>query len=755
MRVLLLILFLSPIFLYSQTKISGFVYDKNNGEALVGANIIFGNRGTSTNGYGYFSFITTEEKFFVSYVGYKTERFEADSLKNNVINVYLKTSGMLNEVVLYESSNEGNRTALSSINLKSKTISQLPVLLGEADIFKSLQLLPGVGMGEDGSSDFYVRGGSSDQNLILIDDVPIYTATHSAGYFSAVNNEVIRDVKLYKGAFPSRYGGRVSSVLDIRTREGNTQKINSSISISPFILQANFETPIIKGKSALLIGYRHSFYDMLLGLGVPANVPMYGFEDINIKYHHHLGGRDKIFIAFYKGKDRFYQKMDAEDYAEKTYDGYMELSNKYGNSIVSLRWNHVFKNNMFANTTLSYNNYEYIYINESEISTGGVKEFARTKLGNYSHNFRVKTDFSYSLNSINKLEFGWELSKQNYTPVYSLELNNDTVTYENSSTEGLIVYNDVYRVYIEDKMNFGKLNINVGFSGALFDTGNENYYSFEPRVSLNYEILKNLKISTSYSSMSQNMHLITQTGPVLPEDVWLPSTDSLPPVFANQATLGFNYKIGKFNFSAEAFYKLMKNVTEKRFDSNGRSPIEAVSYGLGYSYGIENMLTIELDKVMLNLNYTYSRSFRDFEDLNYGQVFPFRYDRPHDLKFFTIWNVSKKWNLSTVLTWKSGANTTVLQAVAPAEFTFGDEYTYSYYAYYGFRNSYRLPNYFRWDIDASYSYKGDWGNYVLKFGFYNVTNHFNAQELKINRTGFYAKNTLNIMPYFSYSWRLN
>ncbi len=750
MQKLTFILLLIPVLSLSQIKISGFVYDNATGETLVGANIYSDTKGTSTNAYGHFTYFTNNKSINISYVGYHLTTLNIE--KDTIINIYLKPSELLNEVIV--SGKVEKRTELSSFQLKANTISSLPVLLGEADIFKSIQLLPGVGMGADGSSDYYVRGGSKDQNLIMIDDVPIYTSTHSTGYFSAINNEVVKDVKLYKGAFPARYSGRVSSVMDVRTRDGNTQTINSSLSISPFILQSTFETPIVKNKSGLLLGFRHSLYDLILSIS-PDPMPIYGFYDMNVKYHHKLGDSDKIIISLYKGADKY-------KFNEETENTSRTEKSEYGNVVTSLKWSHVFSNSIFMNTTIAYNNYNFYYTNESETirdSEGNeYKYYTKSNFGNTSDNFRVKNDFDYSINDTHTLQFGASVIHQKYNPTNSYTTDDSNNVISKSDTVSFSISNTTARLYLEDIIKLKTLNINVGANLAFLTTGSKSFITLEPRVSATYDLFRHFKVSASYSRMSQNLHLVTQSGPLLPEDLWYPTTDSIPPVVSDQIALGFNYHHKKITLAVEGFNKQMNNVTEKRWKIDADSPLNLIEVGKGWSYGLETMLVFDLEKVMLNINYTWARSMRKFDNINYGKDFPFRYDRPHDIKSFAIWKLTNKWSLSTVATWKSGNATTVHQANSPHANSFFKPFTMSgypsSYEYYGDRNSYRLPNYFRWDIDISYNYKGNWGKYILKFGIYNLTNHHNSYKITVDPYGVNSQSLIPIMPYISYSWRL-
>lgn len=755
MKKLLILLLTLPLFSLGQYKVSGFVYDNTTGETLIGANIYGSKMGTATNGYGYFNFITDNNELRVSYVGYKIETIKVVS--DTLVKVYLSLSGKLNEVVV--SDKVEKRGELNSFEIKSSSIADLPSMLGDPDLFKSIQLLPGVSMGEDGSSNFYVRGGSRDQNLIMIDDVPIYSTTHSLGFFSAINNEVIKNAKLYKGAFPAKYGGRISSVLDIHTREGSTKQFSASASISPFVFQSTIDVPVIKNKSGLMMSFRHSTYDLISRPLMPG-YPYLGFYDSNIKYHHKLGDKDIVFASFYMGKDVFRSELK---YTDKTVENETIEENTYGNMLGSVRWNHIFNNRIFLNTTIAYNNYDFRYSNYMHSIGESIRSSQITSLdnrfGNVTDNFRIKSDFDYVFSNTHKFQFGSSIVYQRYKPYNSFEAQtadgntvlSDYVTYS--------IYNINARVYLEDQMNFEKLSLNIGSNLSFTNTGNKNYLILEPRVSAIYTLSGNVKLSSTYSRMSQNMHLVTQSGPLMPEDIWFPSTDSIPPVISNQFTGGVNFKHKFVTIAVEAFYKQMSNLAEKRASYTAESALNLIEVGNGKSYGLETMLKLDFERIMFNVNYTYSRSFRTFENINFNKEFPFTYDRPHDLKTFAILKLSKKWKFSTVATYKSGNVTTVKQGWAQTGG--GSHYTNQgfvitelHYRYTGYKNSYRLPDYFRWDVDLSYSYKGNWGKYVLKFGVYNVTNHFNAYKITVQGGKLISTNKMPIMPYISYSWKL-
>ena len=746
-----IILLSIPFISFSQNKVSGFVYDKNTGETLVGANIYGTRVGTGTNGYGYFSIFTKEKKLQISYVGYKTKTIGITT--DTIVKIYLVSTEQLNEVIVTD--NVEKRGELNSFEIKASTIASLPTMLGDPDIFKSIQLLPGVAMGSDGGSDFYVRGGSKDQNLIMIDDVPIYNTTHTVGFFSAINNEVVKDVKLYKGAFPARYGGRTSSVLDIRTREGNTKQFNSSISVSPFIFQSTVEVPIVKNTSALLLSYRHSTFDIFAKM-IDKNMPVYGFYDSNIKYHHKLGDKDVIFAGFYIGADKYKSEYSEEGNTQGE-------ESKYGNIVASLRWNHIFNNSIFMNTTLAYNIYDFFYMNYAENTIQDLdktyKNTLESRFGNTSDNYRLKSDFDYKVTSVHNVQFGASVVLQKYNPYNIYKgFNGDTQTSVGDTVSQSII-NFISRVYIEDQIKLNKLKLNVGTNLSMTNTGDTNFFVFEPRLSIVYSLTDRIKLSSSYSRMSQNLHLVTQSGPLLPEDLWYPSTDSIPPVKSNQFTTEVNYKNKNITIAVEGFYKHQQNVTEKRFSSRGESALNLIETGIGESYGLETMFVLNFDRLMFNINYTWSRSLRLFDNLNFGKEFPFMYDRPHDLKAFGIYKLSKKWKISTVATYKSGNATTFKQSTTINGLEYQNILALSgvnqyYFDYYGGRNSYRLPNYFRWDIDLSYSYEGNWGRYVLKFGVYNLTNHHNAYKLSVDNGKIVSENLVPLMPYISYSWRL-
>ena len=531
--------------------ISGYVTDIENGENLIGANVIFKNKlqGTTTNTYGFYSITIPEGlvELDFSYIGYSLEPKSINLTKDMRLNVALSPSlTNIDEVVVVGKENVVERTQASIVEVPIEQIKNIPALLGEVDVLKAIQLLPGVQSGGEGSSGFYVRGGGPDQNLILLDGVPVYNASHLFGFFSVFNADAIKNVRLTKGGFPSRFGGRLSSVLEIDMKEGNMKKFQAEGSVGLISAKLTLQGPIIKDKTSFIVSGRRTYIDILAqpfiksaNQGNPAG---YYFYDLNAKLNHKFSEKDRLYISAYTGLDRFYFQFSEGENDKNPNDGIFSSQTvaglQWGNVTSALRWNHLFGNKLFGNATLTYSNYkfdtdlnQYNQFNYDTFNQADSLEF------NYFSGIRdygAKIEFDYLPSPNHFIKFGLNYTRHHFFPgtmdLYlasyfndSLDLNNNIDTVFDFSKQ---LYSHDSYIFIEDDIKVNdRLKVNIGLHLGQFYTLGKTYLSFQPRVSTRYILSKDWSIKASYAEMQQNIHLLSNTSSGLPNDIWVPSTD--------------------------------------------------------------------------------------------------------------------------------------------------------------------------------------------------------------------------------------
>jgi hypothetical protein len=737
--------------LWAQKIVSGYIVDAESKESLPGASVLAAQKGTTSNNYGYFLLNIPENvhEITVSYVGYTTQTLNLQSNKtDSLLTIRLKPALQLQEVQVVAQRNTVRESG--AMNLLQAKVSSMPVMLGEPDIFKTMQMLPGVGGGAEGMVDIYVRGGDKDENLVLLDDVPIYNTSHTGGFFSNINAELIKDVKLYTSNFPARYAGRVSSVIDIRTREGNLSRFNAGVSWSPLIASAFVETPIVKEKSALLLSARRCYFDVLSKI---VNIPAYMFYDLNAKYHHKLSDTDHLYLSLYYGRDGYTDLTEATDFRS-------EFGLKYGNTVGSFRWNHVFSNAIFSNTTLTYSNYAYKSGYESEDVSTTAAYTANSYFRSDTKDFRLKNDFEYRPSNAHTLRLGGSVAMLEFSPEDRIQVATKDAAYQQSDSTLWNVRSLETNLYFEDEIQWSKWKLNLGFNTSIFSSNGKSYYSPEPRLSAEYAPTEQLKIQFGYVQMSQNTHIVTQSGKLLPEDIWIPTTDSIPPVTSRQVSLGLQAQVWGLQLNLGSYYKTYENVLEKRWNNAGQSVFQLLEIGKGRSFGSEISFEKKWQKFDMLASYTYSRSFRTFENINFGTEFPFMYDRPHELKMMSSYRANNRISFSINCVYRSGNNTNIASSYVPSyqfyEKLFNNSQSQNnpIAKYFGERNSYRLPAYLRLDFDISLKL-GRAYKHTIRLGAYNATNHFNAVSAESWGNKISLQSTYGITPYIAYNWRLH
>jgi outer membrane cobalamin receptor len=759
MRKLVIILFLNTatFCLHAQVfNISGTVTDASTGEHLISANVYNAKTydGTVTNNYGYYSLKQKAGKIEItySYLGYKLHSQEIDLNKDTRIDIALEPSLDIEEVVV-TSNTPGDKvrsTQTSMVELPLKTIKNLPVLLGETDVIKGLQLMPGVQGGTEGTSGLYVRGGSTDQNLILLDGVPVYNVNHLFGIFSVFNGDALNSVTMYKGGFPARYGGRLSSVVDIRMKEGNKEKIRGNATVGLLASKLTVDGPI-NDKTTFLVSGRRTNFDALsypiqkmaaVGSNQKTMVGYY-FYDLNGKISHQLNENNRFYLSSYLGADDFSMKEEFKLQWDKGQTGLekSDIGLKWGNITTSARWNHIFRSDLFSNLTLSYSKFNFKVYEDFSLD---IKTENSTSKESYDfeyiskiQDFGVNYDFDYMLNNNHYIKFGASGTLHLFSPGVSATkqkvTQNSKTEASNTKTGTRDIPSIETHAYIEDDFKVGnKLQFNIGFHHSTFSTDKNFYQSFEPRFSARYLINDDLSFKMSYIAIKQYLMLLTSNSMSLPTDLWIPVDGDLKPQKSWQTAGGFTYSMNnKYLFSVEGFYKEMFNVTEYKegigiFNLQGDFT-KALTQGYGESYGVELFARKNSGKTTGWVSYTLAWANRKFPQVGNGVPFPYKYDRRHQVNIIVEHKINDKWNLGTNWIYGSGYPFTLgenkfvnINELSDPEFSLTDLYEDSFTEAMGNRNNYRMPNYHRLDFNFNYTKVKKQRERTWSFGVYNT-----------------------------------
>ncbi len=766
---LLCILVYMPTMLQAQRVIvNGTITDSKSGETLLSANVYDGVTfvGAVTNNYGFYALNLERGKVLLtcSYIGYNDYQVELFISKDTTINIALEQDFQIQEVIVR--SNSPQKTVespqMSRIELKMPDLKTAPALLGEVDIIKTLQTLPGVQGGTEGAAGFFVRGGAPDQNLILLDGVPVYNVNHLFGFFSVFNADAIKNVTLIKGGFPARYGGRLSSVVDIRMKEGDMKEFHAEGSVGLLSSKLTIEGPIVKDKTSFLISGRRTYYDLLtypFQAAFNKKYPEYNtwvtafFYDLNAKINHKFSDKDRLFLSAYMGQDKFNIK-DEYSYSGADYQSeYKDNSGlKWGNVTSSLRWNHQFSNRIFSNLTAIFSDYTFKTYMKGESyqknASSSFEEDYSYDMEYYSRirNYGLKYDFDFPVNANNYLRFGVSNTYYQFSPgvgAYQEKDSGGESDIDTSIGTKNIPGNEL-DLYIEDELTLGKrFKANIGAHLSTFLIRGKTYYSAEPRVSARYMLTDNFSLKGSYVQMTQYINLLTNSTIGLPTDLWVPSTRKILPQKSWQSAVGLAYNLGNiYEFTLEAYYKEMKNLTEfdegQGFFSMGFNDIDEIAtQGVGNSYGAEFMIQKSLGKFRGWISYTLSWSNRKFAEISYGREFPFKYDRRHNLAIIGSYDISERINIGVGWTYYSGSAFSMAdeKAISPYEVErlretnttpVGYQYSPFTIGYLDTRNNYRMPSYHRMDIGLNFKKQLKRAERTWSFGAYNAYNRKNA-----------------------------
>lgn len=728
-------LIFNSILCIAQKKVlSGTVRDANTGETLIGAVITedLAQVSTSTNSYGFYSLLLPQgdRTVSVSYVGYETQTKVLslnESIKYDV--ELIPNQNKLEEVIVSGTRRSKNVKSpqMGAFKFSTEEIKNVPVLFGEKDLLKTIQLLPGVQSGGEGSANFFVRGGGGDQNLILLDEAIVYNASHLLGFFSTFNSDAVKDVQLYKGGIPSQYGGRISSVLDIAMVDGNQKEFSAEGGIGLIASRLKVSAPLSDGRGSFMISGRRTYADLFLKLSSDQDVKqskLY-FYDLNAKLNYRIDDRNKIFVSGYFGKDDL-------GFSDK-------FGFNWGNSTATVRWNHIFNDRLFGNTSLIYSDFNY---NVGVNGNSGDFDIA-SKIGN----FNLKQDFSFYPSNSSTIRFGVNALNQTIRPA-SLSADEDAnvnsiriekrkgwdisayFSHEWKATERLSL---LYGLRLSDFMVIGPGTF-YSFDGERDVVGEQyfgngtvakHYINLEPRLSASLLLNSQSSIKLSYNRMVQNLHQLTNSTSALPTDQYVLSSLNIKPQLADQVAFGYfrNFSENTYEFSVESYYKSMDNQIDFRTgaDLQANKLLEGeLLFGKGRAYGLEFLLRKSRGKLSGWISYTLSKSERKFNGINQGNWFNARQDRTHDVSLVTMYKLSDKWSFGANLIFNSGNAVTY-----PAGKYDLNNTTLFYYTE---RNSHRAPNYHRLDLSATYEPQKSNKRFTSSwtFGIYNAYNRRNA-----------------------------
>ena len=758
--------------------ISGYLTDKISGELLVGANVYLfdKSKGTQTNDYGFYSLTLHKgtKRIYYSYLGYKQEVEEIFLEEDEEINKELIPDVQLNQIIILDDvENQEEPQAVSQSKLNLDRIRTASSLMGEADIIRLIGMMPGVDSGADGLGGMNVRGGSADQNLVLLDGVPIYNPGHALGIFSVFNSNIIKNATLIKGNIPARYGGRLSSVLDVRTREGNNKKMAGDITLSALAIKGAIEGPLGSNGSSYILSARRTLLDFYIkGITKFQNesnddigFSNYNFMDLNGKLNLKLSNRHTLYLNGFFGKDNFYTEkldVDTDKFSNRELRSDTSTDWDWGNQVFSAKLVSQYSKKTFGRLTAYYTGFNFESFERDDFTVTDAMVNRTYKAGFFQsaiRDFGVKYDFDYLPNTTHLLRIGIGAIRHDFSPGL-VSINNTDELFEigepivesvvkNQIIDTKLKGNEFFG-YFEDEISLGYgTTINVGAHVNYTQTGTKGYFSIQPRISLLAK-WDNTFFKIGMTRMNQYLHLLSSNGLGLPTDVWLPSTDKLAPEQSWIGTAGVGYYTSSgFRFGIEGYYKLFDELTT--YNEGGLTKISAgnnweelLPVGLGKAYGLEVYFDHIIGRTTWNSNYTLAFSDREFEDLNVdGSPFPFRYNRRHNVKLGFLHKITD--NTEFTLNWNLSSGNPITE---PS----GDivEIDNELIIVYTEKNGGLLPTYHRVDISFNFYNKHKWGRTKFSLGLYNAFNKNNPFytdiEKKLENTNQYEIVEFSILP---------
>jgi hypothetical protein len=728
----LLVIFITAL-LHAQSKytISGTVTEKKNGETVIGASVYVKenrNAGVITNSYGFYSITLPEGKYQLIFtvVGYHNDTVDIELSANLQLNKSLtEKSSELSEIII--SSKKTNENLLKSQigmeKLSITSVAKIPVIFGEKDILKTVQLLPGIKSAGEGNSGFFVRGGAADQNLILLDEAPVYNASHLLGFFSTFNSDALKDVTIIKGNSPAQYGGRLSSVLDVKMKDGNNKRPNLTGGIGLISSRLSVESPFSKGKGSFIVSARRTYIDLFLKLSKDNKENNLYFYDFNAKGNYRINDKNRIFISGYLGRDVLA--------IGKTF------GIDWGNKTATIRWNNVISPKLFSNASFIYSDYNY----RMNFGTSNNETLLNSKI----QDFNLKEELQYYVDSKNTLKFGFNSIRHKINPTRLS--GGDAVAYDNDgriSLENAVFGNNTWRATEKLTIDYGlrlsAYSILGGYTYNIYENGviidsvvlapgkfGKTYFNIEPRFQFNYRINEQSSIKGGYARNSQHLHLLSNSTSSSPTDQWIGDSYNIKPEISDQVSLGYarNFSGNKYQTSIEVYYKNMKNQIDYKdaADINTAPDVESeLLFGKGRAYGAEFLIKKTQGKFTGWTGYTLAKTERKIDGINNDKWYNAKQDRTHDLSIVGVYQLSAKWSLSGLFVYSTGNAVTF----PSGKYEAGGQTTF----YYTERNGYRMPAYHRMDVSATYTIKkknnreSSWN-----FSLYNVYGRENAYAI--------------------------
>lgn len=744
-----------------QYTLSGTIKDQQTGETLIGAVLRVEENpsiGVLSNEYGFYSLSLPKGTytFKITYVGYD-EKKQTITLDNSmVLNWGMETKKVLQEVVISSKRKDDNLTkaTMGMETLNMKDISKVPVVFGEKDVLKTIQLLPGIKSAGEGNSGFFVRGGAADQNLILLDEAPVYNASHLLGFFSTFNSDAIKDATIIKGNSPAQYGGRLASVLDVKMKEGNNKDYNVAGGIGIISSRLSVEGPIQNEKSSFIVSGRRTYADLFLKATEDFKDSKLYFYDLNAKANYTINDKNRVFLSGYFGRDvlGFGQNFGID----------------WGNKTGTLRWNHILNPKLFSNTSLIYSDYDY----KIGLKAGETNFNINSNIKDWN----LKQDFSYFLNPKNSMRFGLNVIQHDITPsTFSGSVNNNEPKEGRKSLETAVYFNNAYKpnekLTIDYGLRVSAYSILGGDTYNIYDKGvktdsvvltsgevGKTYYNLEPRISANYRINDVSSLKGGYARNTQHLHLLSNSTASNPTDQWIGNSYNIKPELADQFSLGYsrNFNNDNYEFGAEVYYKNMQNQVDYKdvADINSAPDVESeLLYGKGRAYGLELLLKKKTGDLTGWIGYTLSKTERQIDGINNNNWYNAKQDRTHDLSVVGIYQLTPRWSLSGVFVYNTGNAVTF----PTGKYNFNGQTVYQY----GSRNGNRMPANHRLDLSATYEkqrkgrYQSSWN-----FSLYNVYGRENAYSISfqddpndVNKTQAVQTSLFRWVPSVTYNFK--
>ncbi|MCX7987100.1 MAG: TonB-dependent receptor [Bacteroidales bacterium] len=735
----------------AQSNIKIRMQDALTKESLIGAIVYdsINNRYAVTNNYGYTQIRLPSDSIMLTFICYGYEKLSqyiksCDSLVIIALNPQTIEIDSVN--IVYKSSKQIRQ---GHYTLTQTDMINTPVLFAEKDVLKTLQLMPGVIQNMENSSNFTVRGGNNDQNLMLMDGIPVYNINHLYGFVSIYNTDACNKVNFLKGGIPARYGGRLSSVVDVFLKEGNKEKYTGGISLNSMASRVYFEGPLNKSKSSsFLLAARRTLYDLLISpllyLMYKGTIGYY-YQDVTIKSNFPIKKHNTLFLSTYYGADNYYTKS-------KNDNNKLELGRGWNNITNLLRWNNTYFSNVIFNVSVAYTQFNYLSYHDEKIRSSDLKilQEYRSGIGEYIG----KTDISYLITNRWSINFGSFYSFRLHNLGSNIIENNDI----KSSIKNITRCNE-YGAYIENELKINSFEINAGFRLERYTVKSKKFSNILPRLNVSLAAEKNLILSFSYDRTAQYLQLVSNTNTGLPNDLWIPIMENFKPLLANQLAAGIKYTLPKYHFTVETFYKNLKNLVDYRDGVILREQYndwgEILVPGKGKSYGIEIMVEKTYGSFTGWITYTYSRSFRKFEEINHDIEFPFVYDRPHSGNISISYKLSNNQTINTTWFYSSG----YLYSIPTDIYRYKDNYIVNVIE----RNNYRTPFYHHLDVAYRFSrpFKKGTGTFIM--GVYNLYGRINPISVRYVYKDFdekYIKPYLQltglfyIFPYVAFEFKL-